>query len=68
MWYMVLLSIKLVHPDTIIPAQTYVYVGTKDGAMLSLKLAMPTKGANWNVETLKKTKSGDVQLASRGIP
>ena len=41
-------------PDTIIPAQTYVYVGTKD--------------ANWNVETLKKTKSGDVQLASRGIP
>jgi len=38
-------------PDTIIPAQTYVYVGTKD-----------------NVETLKKTKSGDVQLASRGVP
>ncbi|MDU5166935.1 MAG: hypothetical protein E6218_10200, partial [Veillonella parvula] len=22
----------------------------------------------WNVETLKKTKSGDVQLASRGVP
>ena len=25
-------------------------------------------GASWNVETLKKTKSGDVQLASRGVP
>ena len=30
-------------PDTIIPAQTYVYVGTKMGRMLSQKLAMLTK-------------------------
>ena len=30
---------------------------------------MQTKKAQaWNVETLKKTKSGDVQLASRGVP
>ena len=36
-------------PDTIIPAQTYVYVGTKDGAN-ALTEASDTdkKGANWN--------------------
>ena len=56
-------------PDTIIPAQTYVYVGTKDGANAFTEASdADKKGANWNVETLKKTKSGDVQLASRGIP
>ncbi len=56
-------------PDTIIPAQTYVYVGTKDGANAFTEDSdADKKGANWNVETLKKTKSGDVQLASRGIP
>ena len=56
-------------PDTIIPAQTYVYVGTKDGANAFTEASdADKKGANWNIETLKKTKSGDVQLASRGIP
>ena len=30
-------------PDTIIPAQTYVYVGTRMGRMLLQKLAMQTK-------------------------
>ena len=44
-------------PDTIIPAQTYVYVGTKRrGEMLSQKASdADKKGASWNVETLKKT-------------
>ena len=52
-------------PDTIIPAQTYVYVGTKDGANAFTEASdADKKGASWNVETLKKTKSGDVQLAS----
>ncbi|MDU7911066.1 MAG: hypothetical protein E7J30_05645 [Veillonella parvula] len=56
-------------PDTIIPAQTYVYVGTKDGANAFTEASdADKKGASWNVETLKKTKSGDVQLASRGVP
>ena len=60
---------KLGAPDTIIPAQTYVYVGTKDGANAFTEASdADKKGASWNVETLKKTKSGDVQLASRGVP
>ena len=43
-------------PDTIIPAQTYVYVGTKDGANAFTEASdADKKGANWNVETLKKT-------------
>ena len=25
-------------------------------------------GAAWSVETIKKTKSGDIQVASRGVP
>ena len=42
-------------PDTIIPAQTYVYVGTKDGANAFTEASdADKKGANWNVETLKK--------------
>ena len=56
-------------PDTIIPAQTYVYVGTKDGANAFTEASdADKKGASWNVETLKKTKSGDIQVASRGVP
>lgn len=56
-------------PDTIIPAQTYVYIGTKDGVQAFTDPSdNDKKGSNWTVETLKKTKSGDVQLASRGIP
>ena len=56
-------------PDTIIPAQTYVYVGTKDGANAFTEPSDgDKKGAKWNVETLKKTKEGEVQLASRGVP
>ena len=42
-------------PDTIIPAQTYVYVGTKDGANAFTEASdADKKGASWNVETLKK--------------
>ena len=46
---------KLGAPDTIIPAQTYVYVGTKDGANAFTEASdADKKGANWNVENVEK--------------
>ena len=56
-------------PDTIVPAQTYVFTGNKE---VPTALTSPSDegkpGATWSVETIKKTKSGDIQLASRGVP
>ena len=56
-------------PDTIVPAQTYVFTGNKE---VPTALTAPSDegkpGATWSVETIKKTKSGDIQLASRGVP
>ena len=56
-------------PDTIVPAQTYVFIGNKE---VSAALTAPSDegkpGATWSVETIKKTKSGDIQVASRGVP
>ena len=42
-------------PDTIVPALTSPSDEGKPGAA-------------WSVETIKKTKSGDIQVASRGVP
>ena len=56
-------------PDTIVPAQTYVFTGTKEvPAALTSPSDEGKPGATWSVETIKKTKSGDIQLASRGVP
>ena len=56
-------------PDTIVPAQTYVFTGAKEvPAALTSPSDEGKPGATWSVETIKKTKSGDVQLASRGVP
>lgn len=56
-------------PDTIVPAQTYVFTGAKE---VPTALTSPSDegkpGATWSVETIKKTKSGDIQVASRGVP
>lgn len=52
-------------PDTIVPAQTYVFTGAKE---VPTALTSPSDegkpGATWSVETIKKTKSGDIQVAS----
>lgn len=56
-------------PDTIVPAQTYVFTGTKEvPAALTSPSDEGKLGATWSVETIKKTKSGDIQVASRGVP
>ena len=56
-------------PDTIVPAQTYVFTGTKEvPAALTSPSDEGKPGATWSVETIKKTKSGDIQMASRGVP
>ena len=56
-------------PDTIVPAQTYVFTGTKEvPATLTSPSDEGKPGATWSVETIKKTKSGDIQVASRGVP
>mgnify|MGYP000873235972 FL=1 len=56
-------------PDTIVPAQTYVFTGTKEvPAALTAPSDEGKPGATWSVETIKKTKSGDIQVASRGVP
>ena len=56
-------------PDTIVPAQTYVFTGTKEvAAALTSPSDEGKPGATWSVETIKKTKSGDIQVASRGVP
>ena len=56
-------------PDTIVPAQTYVFTGAKDvPAALTAPSDEGKPGATWSVETIKKTKSGDIQVASRGVP
>ena len=56
-------------PDTIVPAQTYVFTGTKEvPAALTSPSDEGKPGATWSVETIKKTKSGDIQVASRGVP
>ena len=56
-------------PDTIVPAQTYVFTGTKEvPAALTSPSDEGNPGATWSVETSKKTKSGDIQVASRGVP
>lgn len=56
-------------PDTIVPAQTYVFTGAKEvPAALTSPSDEGKPGATWSVETIKKTKSGDIQVASRGVP
>ena len=56
-------------PDTIVPAQTYVFTGVKEvPAALTSPSDEGKPGATWSVETIKKTKSGDIQMASRGVP
>lgn len=56
-------------PDTIVPAQTYVFIGAKEvPAALTSPSDEGKPGATWSVETIKKTKSGDIQVASRGVP
>ena len=56
-------------PDTIVPAQTYVFTGAKEvPAALTSPSDEGKPGATWSVETIKKTKSGDIQMASRGVP
>lgn len=56
-------------PDTIVPAQTYVFTGAKKvPAALTSPSDEGKPGATWSVETIKKTKSGDIQVASRGVP
>ena len=56
-------------PDTIVPAQTYVFTGAKKvPAALTAPSDEGKPGATWSVETIKKTKSGDIQVASRGVP
>ncbi len=56
-------------PDTIVPAQTYVFTGNKEvPAALTSPSDEGKPGATWSVETIKKTKSGDIQVASRGVP
>ena len=56
-------------PDTIVPVQTYVFTGAKDvPAALTAPSDEGKPGATWSVETIKKTKSGDIQVASRGVP
>ena len=60
---------KSVAPDTIVPAQTYVFTGAKEvPAALTSPSDEGKPGATWSVETIKKTKSGDIQVASRGVP
>ena len=56
-------------PDTIVPAQTYVFTGVKEVPAALISPSDEGKpGATWSVETIKKTKSGDIQIASRGVP
>lgn len=56
-------------PDTIIPAETYVFVGPKEVPAALTKAGDENKaGHAWAIETLKKTKAGDIQVASRGVP
>lgn len=56
-------------PDTIVPSQTYVFTGNKEvPAALTDPSDEGKPGATWSVETIKKTKSGDIQVASRGVP
>lgn len=56
-------------PDTIVPAQTYVFTGVKEvPAALTSPSDEGKPGATWSVETIKKTKSDDIQVASRGVP
>ena len=56
-------------PDTIVPAQTYVFTGAKEVPAALISPSDEGKpGATWSVETIKKTKSGDIQVASRGVP
>ena len=56
-------------PDTIVPAQTYVFTGAKEVPTALISPSDEGKpGATWSVETIKKTKSGDIQVASRGVP
>ena len=56
-------------PDTIVPAQTYVFTGNKEvPAALTAPSDEGKPGATWSIETIKKTKSGDIQVASRGVP
>lgn len=56
-------------PDTIVSAQTYVFTGAKEvPAALTSPSDEGKPGATWSVETIKKTKSVDIQMASRGVP
>ena len=53
-------------PDTIVPAQTYVFTGAKEvPAALTAPSDEGKPGATWSVETIKKTKSGDIQVYFR---
>ncbi|MCI5709095.1 hypothetical protein [Veillonella caviae] len=56
-------------PDTIVPAQSYMFIGPKEvPAPLTDSSDAGKAGATWSVETIKKVKGQEIQVASRGIP
>lgn len=56
-------------PDTIVPAQSYMFIGPKEvPAPLTDSSDAGKTGATWSVETIKKVKGQEIQVASRGIP
>lgn len=56
-------------PDTIVPAQSYMFIGPKEvPALLTDSSDAGKAGATWSVETIKKVKGQEIQVASRGIP
>lgn len=56
-------------PDTIVSAQSYMFIGPKEvPAPLTDSSDAGKAGATWSVETIKKVKGQEIQVASRGIP
>ena len=56
-------------PDTIVPAQSYMFIGPKEVPVpLTDSSDAGKAGATWSVETIKKVKGQEIQVASRGIP
>lgn len=56
-------------PDTIVPAQSYMFIGPKEvPTPLTDSSDAGKAGATWSVETIKKVKGQEIQVASRGIP
>lgn len=56
-------------PDTVIPAESYVFVGPKEvPAALTKESDAGKPGEQWTVETIRNVKGQPIQLATRGIP